>query len=145
MACIDSLKLCLWIFGWEDAFKTFKIFSMCPNHWFMLPLLAAGISRFFSPLLWLHCAVPVFSKCHHCAQEGICWVHSCKCSLRGTNRLLKTKLRSRNLSACHLYYLFCFVCLHSVCGQRMETARILCISENPVTWNIILSSCVQQI
>lgn len=84
--------------------------------------------------------MPVFSKCHHCAQEGIHWVHSCKCSLRGTNRLLKTKLRSRNLSACHLYYLLCSVCLHTVHRQRMEALPGSCASQRTLSPEIL--SCL---
>jgi len=98
---------------WKITLEIFSTLNKCPNHWFLLPL---HCSRSF------HSAITVMG--------GIYWVHSCKCSLRGTNRLLKTKLRSRNLSACHLYYLFfCFVCLHAGYGQRMEALPRSCMSQ----------------
>lgn len=143
MACTDSLKLCLWIFGWENALKAFKIFSMWAS------VLSAGScfpyagSRYqpilHSFTLTTPCCASLL-KCHCCAQEGICWVHSRKCSLRGTNRLLKTKLRSRNLSACHLYYLLCFIGLHTVHGQRMETLPGSCASQRTLSPEIL--SCL---
>lgn len=114
---------------WKITLKIFSTLNKCPNHWFVLPLHG---SRSF------HSAITVMG--------GIYWVHSCKCSLRGTNRLLKTKLRSRNLSACHLYYLFFFLRLPPRCvwTENGNSAKILHVAEIPVTWKIILSSYVQQ-
>lgn len=110
------MLLDLWLRECSVSMQDFQHVSKCPKRQFMLPLHQQQVPAHSS---FLH-AVPVLPKCHHCAQKGICWVHSCKSSSRGTNRLLKTKLRTRNLSACHLYYLFCFICLLIAHEQGME-------------------------
>lgn len=142
--CMDSLKLWLWTFDWENALKAniqdFHRMSKCPNHWFVLPFhwqqvpADSSFLRFHYAMLCqsFHSAITVL--------RGIYWVHSCKYFLKGTNRLLKTKLRSRNLSACHLYYLFCFICFHAVYGRRMETLPRSCASQRILSPEIL--SCL---